>query len=375
MISNRSITESAVRLYNNILKEHWNGRALEGPDPGIRFNARIGRFIKSYFNFMPWADNLLYAQAQKYWIMNNWLMSDLNVANKERCRKIALVCTDYLMSLQQPEGYWEYPNPEWKNRIATIEGNYAAMGLLETYNRTFEGKYLSAAIEWYNFAVNRIGFQEKNSMLAINYFCDRGNTMVPNNSASALRVFAMLAKATNDQQYLETCSGMVDWMNEVQLDSGELPYAVAGTKSANKKDRIHFLCYQYNAFQFLDLLEYFNFSQDSKILPVLEKLAPFVSKGVMETGATRYDCHHDKPEVVYYNTAVGAALNEATNLGMGNYRNLSDLTYERVISLLKTGGGVRFHSEGSYRLLTDRRSYPRYLAMILYHLLMKCQKV
>jgi hypothetical protein len=374
MIPNQALSEAARRLHRYLLKKHWNGQAVVGPDPGIRFNARIGRFIKSYFDFLPWSDNLIYAQAQKYWILSNWLMADLELSEKEECQDIAVTCAEYLLAVQRPEGYWEYPNPEWKDRIATVEGNYATMGLLETYCRTNHEPFLAGAKKWYEFAVEQIGFQGTNGLLAINYFGNRGKLMVPNNSASALRTFAMLASATNDNHYLEYCPGMVTWLNKVQLGTGELPYAVAGSNANGKKDRIHFLCYQYNAFQFLNLVDYFRMTGDSTIWPVLKNLACFVAAGVSETGASWYDCHHEKPEVPYYTIAAGAALRQATQLEIGNYSSIADRAYQRVLSQQRSDGCIAFYSQGNYGVLTDRRSYPRYLSMILYHLLLEIQQ-
>ena len=71
--SSNDLLQAACRLHAYILKEHWDGRALSGPDPGIRISARIGRFVKSYLNFLPWSDRLIYMQANGYWILNNWL--------------------------------------------------------------------------------------------------------------------------------------------------------------------------------------------------------------------------------------------------------------------------------------------------------------
>ncbi len=372
MVSSHKLDNAIKRLYQHILQTHWNGEAVAGPDPGIRFNARIGRFIKSYLSFIPWPDNLAYIQAQKYWILNNWLMVDLNLGDKNQSQDIATACTEYLLTVQQLEGYWEYPNPEWADRIATVEGSYGAMGLLETYRRTQHEPFLAGAIKWYRFVIDQIGFQNRNGFLAINYFKDRGSVMVPNVSASALRMFALLAKATDDDQYLEYAEQLVTWLNHVQQETGELPY---GVNSLGGKNRIHFLCYQYNAFEFMNLADYHHLTQDEAIWPVLEKLADFVAKGVTESGACRYDCHHEKPDVSYYATAAGAALSQATTLGLGNYGELAEQAYQRILSLQKDDGRIAFHSQGNYGFLSDQRSYPRYLSMILYHLLLKSQKV
>jgi hypothetical protein len=364
----RAVTDAATRLYAYLLREHWNGRTLAGPDYGIRFNARAGRFIKSYLSFVPWKDNLVYAQAQGYWILDNWSMADLGLRDQDHCREIAVACSDYLLSAQRPDGYWEYPNPEWKDRIATVEGNYASVGLLETYLRTRHEPYLDAAKRWYEFAINRVGFQGDNGRLAINYFANRRGGKVPNNSASALRTFALLFKATDDRRYLDPCRGMVIWLNEVQLDTGELPYAV---DNPGGTDRVHFLCYQYNAFQLLNLITYYRLTGDEEIVPVLKKLARFVSTGVSAAGAACYDCNHELPEVSYYTAAIAASLSQATMAGLGDYRSLADRVYQRVLSQQNKEGGIAFFSRGNYKLLADRRSYPRSQSMILYHLLLE----
>jgi len=366
-ISTDVLLNAATRLHSYLLKEHWNGQAIVGPDPGIRFNSRVGRFGKSYLNFLPWSDNYIYMQAQGYWIFDNWLMVDL--LSSEQGKDVALGCSEYVLAAQRPEGYWEYPNPEWKGRIATVEGDFAALGLLETYYRTQKASLLAGAKRWYQFVMQGIGFQGSNGLLAINYFANaRRRSMVPNNTTLTLLTLAKLADAAGDDQYLETCKGMVAWLNQVQLETGELPYAVA---SAEGNGRPHFLCYQYNAFEFLDLVQYYSLTGDQAIWPVLEKLPIFLSKGISESGAARYDCDHERPEVPYYAAALAAALSQATVLGIGDFRSLADRAFRRVLSQQRPDGGFEFFSYGNYRVLTDARSYPRYLSMILYHLLLE----
>ena len=58
------LAEVSQSLYRHLLEAHWNGESLTGPDPGIRFNARIGRFVKNYVPWLPWRDQLVYQQAQ-----------------------------------------------------------------------------------------------------------------------------------------------------------------------------------------------------------------------------------------------------------------------------------------------------------------------
>jgi len=369
LVTTDELLDAVQRLYNYMIKQHWNGQAVVGPDPGIRFNARFGRFIKNYLKFFPWPDNYVYLQAQGYWIINNWLMAKL--FDNDAYSDVARNCSRYVLSIQQTEGYWEYPNPEWKKRIATVEGCFGALGLLESYNQTRCEHFLIGAKQWYHYMVNKVGFQNVgDGMLAINYFSNLEGTKVPNNSTLALQFLAKLAYATGDDQFLATSDGMVAWLNHVQLDTGELPYAVG---QPGEVDRPHFLCYQYNAFELLDLLDYYHLTDDKAIWSVIERLVSFLSNGLTETGTARYDCSHTTPEVTYYTTVVAQALSQATNLGIENYSSLVNTAYRRVLSLQKADGSFNFHSRANFIFLSDQRSYPRYLSMILNHLLREYQ--
>jgi hypothetical protein len=362
----QSVEWSALRLHSYLLKRHWNGEALAGPDVGIRFNARAGRFVKGYLPFR-WRDELSYSQAQGYWIVTNWLIHDRDGA--EEPKAVALAAADGLLHRQQPGGYWEYPNPEWRGRIATVEGNYATLGLLHAYERTGDDRYFDGAQQWYRFLLDETGFQEMDGRLAVNYFANRAGGMVPNNSTLTVKTLARLAEVSGDDDYLERCPGMVAFIRHAQLETGELPYAVDPSGGG----RVHFLCFQYNAFELLDLVEYHRASGDASVLPVIEGLARYLSGGVTASGAARYDCSHDRPTVLYYTAAVGAALRAATGLGLGDYDALASAAYADVLSAQRADGGMSYFSRGDYRVLSDRRSYPRNLAMILYHLLLEAE--
>lgn len=367
-VSNDELLGAALHLHNHILKNHWNGETISGPDPGIRFNARFGRFVKNYLNFLPWSDNLRYLQAQGYWILDNWLMADL--LGEDRFRQIAATCSEYVLASQRSAGYWDYPNPEWKSRIATVEGCFAALGLLESYARLGHERFLNGAKKWYKYLIDGVGFRKQadEGMLAINYFAHNSGHGggVPNNSTMVLWVLARLAEVTGDDQFLATAPNMVAWLNHAQLPSGELPYAIG---ASDEKNRPHFLCFQYNAFEFMDLAQYHRITGDVAIWPLMERLAGYLATALTDTGAARYDCAHETPEVTYYTSAVAQALNQATLLGLGDYQQMSACAFKRVLSQQRSDGGFEFYSRFNYRFLSDRRSYPRYLAMTLNHFL------
>ncbi len=367
-IASQTLSNAAKSLHSYLLKTHWSGHALVGPDSGIRFNARIGRFIKSYGGFLPWQDDCTYMQAQGYWILSNWLMSDTEKDGLSA--DLAATCSEYVLQRQCPAGYWEYPNPEWKGRIATVEGCFAALGLIESYARTGEDAFLAGAKKWHRFMVEETGFQGSEDTLAVNYFSNVSGGMVPNNTTLALMMLARLAEVTGDERYLEQGKGMVKFLERVQQPSGELPYSVI---SLTEEGRPHFLCFQYNAFEFMDLAQYHRITGDETVWKVMDKLARYLSTGLSDAGFTRYDCQHEHPQVLYYTTALGEALSQATLLGLGDYREIADRALEKVLSFQKKDGGFAFFSRANYGILADRRSYPRNLSMMLYHLLLEAR--
>ncbi len=361
---------AAHQLHGYLVAAHWTpDGVLAGPDPGIRFNARVGRFAKSYSRRLPWTDDLVYLQAQGYWILDNWLLHD--ATSQDRYEQLAVRTSESVLGLQHDDGHWAYPNPEWSGRVATVEGCFAALGLLESYARTGRTEFLDGATRWHSYLRGAIGFrsQPRAGMLAVNYFAHSpGNGGgVPNNSTLLLWTAARLAEVTGDQDFLREAPDMLRWLEHVQQPDGELPYAVGAHAG---RTRVHFLCYQYNAFEFMDLVHYHRITGDPGALPVLEGLAAYLTGGLVG-GTARYDCTHLKPEVAYYATAVARALSQAHGLGMADGSAEVAAAYRRTLAHQEADGSFAFHSRNNYRFLTDRRSYPRYLSMMLHHLLLE----
>src|SRR5262245_57169697 len=148
--------QAGLKLNQYLVANHWQGQALIGPDPGIRFNYRIGRFIKGYFGRKFWKDNLYYLQGQGYWVLGNWEL--FARTGEETYREIALRCSEYMLAQQRDDGAWDYPNPEWRGRVATAEGTWGVLGLLETYRQTRDQRFLKGILEWYKFLLEEIGF-------------------------------------------------------------------------------------------------------------------------------------------------------------------------------------------------------------------------
>lgn len=356
---------AAKKLHQFLVSKHWNGEALIGPDPGVRFNYRIGRFIKSYIRRVRWNDDLYYLQAQGYWVLGGWKL--FTRIGEEAYRDIAVRCSKYILKQQRDDGAWDYPNPEWKGRTTTYEGTWGSLGLLETYRQTADRTFLRGALRWHEFLIEGIGFQQIGDELAVNYFGNRVGPRVPNSSATTLRFLSELTDVTGDRAYLKPCAGLLTFMQRVQKPTGEFPYAVGGvTNTAYHQP--HFQCYQYNAFECLNLIRYYELIGGSTVQALVAKVLNFLREGLGEYGYAFYACGNQYRTVTYHTAALGAAFAKASQLGIEGYDSLADRAYAYLLRLQGPDGGF-LHSQRDYRLLTDHRSYPRHLAMILYHLL------
>ena len=362
MPTRQELLDAAERLHAHILRRHYSAGLVQGPDAGIRFNLRLWRFFKSALDFLPWKDDYVFMQSQGYWILANWMLHE--ATSERRYHDVALEATEATLLLQQPQGYWIYPLPLRKHLIATVEGNWGAIGLLASHAREPRQDFLAGAIRWYDYLVGTIGFQPHTSGKAINYF-DKPRGKIPNNSVEATWFFLRLWQATGEARFLAHVESMLDFLAAVQLPSGELPYIVEGPY---ERRRIHYLCYQYNAFQFLKLAWSDALLPDSRTRKILSSLAQFLMKGVTATGASAVDCSHRMPETDYFTAVLAAALNEAAKQKVIENTDLSDRCYARVLARQRPDGSFAY-STGDYALLRDGRSYPRQQVMTLFHLL------
>jgi len=365
MPAREELLQAATRLHAYLVRRHYHAGLLHGPDPGVRFNLRAWRFLKSAFDFLPWHDDYVFTQTQGYWVLGSWLLH--GATGDRRYRDIALQSSQATLALETPDGYWRYPLPERKHLIATLEGIWGGSALLASFHRERRQDLLDGAIRAYEFIVSRIGFQNHARGKVINYF-DRPRGKVTNNSVIAAWYFLRLWKATGDDRFLEHVPGLLEFVAAEQLESGELPYIV---DSPLERGRPHYLCFQYNAYQFLHLAWSHALKPGCVPEGVLKKLARYLERGVQPTGACALNCSkagRGGSEVHYYTAALGAALHEACRIGLGLDPELGERCYRRVLAAQNPDGSFD-HSLGDYGFLRDRRSYPRYQAMTLFHLL------
>lgn len=332
-----------------------------GPTLGKRYYYYTIRLLRSYLPVLPREKEILY-QGLGYWIKSNWKLFD--ITKNPVYKKDALACSDFIVDSQSKEGNWPYPQRLIKCNINTNNGTWASLGLLESYKRTRNEKYLSSALEWYNLLTNVVGFQKYKDALSINY-AKPPIKKVPNNTSFNLWFFAELSNLTNDLQYMQYTRKMIRFLEYTQMKNGELMYHT---------EKPHYLCFNYNSFEFLDLLEFYKLTNDNTVHSIMQRLIEFVSTGVNKNGSVRFNCFKKHPIIIYYSASVGCALLQATKMDFGDFMDLEREAYEYVLSSQKPDGGFPY-SRKEYAILSDQTAYPFTNAYILYHLLTKAEQM
>ena len=185
------------------------------------------------------------------------------------------------------------------------------------------------------------------------------------------RFLAELADATGDRSYLQQSGGMVTFMQRAQKPNGEFPYMVEGT-TLGARYREHFQCYQYNAFECLDLMQYYELTHDSAMRPLIGNCLGFLAGGVARDGHVFLDCGKGSGHTFYHTAVLGAAFAMAGCLGFAGYESLCDQTFAYLLAQQRKDGSFAY-SSADYHILQDQRSYPRNLSMILFHFLVNVQ--
>jgi hypothetical protein len=360
--------ESARRLHAHLARHHVHGDRLEGPDQGVRWNIRVWRFAKSYLPVFP-RERFFFLQGQGYWSLASWTLFDLTAdpAYRDHARR---ACRAILES-QREDGSWAYPLRERRHLVATVEGDFGAVALIEAHRRGLGEPYLAGARKWHGYVEREIGYQAHPSGgLAVNYF-QQPRGMVPNNTAEWIWTLGRLARATAESRFLDRVPALLTFLEAVMLPSGELPYELASSHPrsvAESRTRIHYLCFQYNAFQCMKLAWYALEHRDPRARALAVRLASFLATGVTHSGAVRASCGSVEPEVIYYGDAVGYALHLVTRAGWADHAAAAERAFAFVRSRQRPDGGFRYFSRGDYHVLSDRNEYPRYLASTLFHL-------
>ncbi|MEO7867206.1 MAG: hypothetical protein ABIU54_06180 [Candidatus Eisenbacteria bacterium] len=361
--SSPRLLAAARALHAYLLAHHVHGGQLAGADQGVRWNIRIWRFVKSYLPFLRPRERYYFLQGQAYLAFASWTLGDLTgeLAYHEAARAATRVIRD----TQRADGAWAYPLPERRHLVATVEGDFGAVAMLDAFERDGDRAWLDSALRWHAYLEREIGYQQHPSGLCVNYF-QKPRGMVPNNTCEWIWVLGRFASATGDSAYRANIPALLGFLEAVMLPSGELPYELAGPHES--RTQLHYLCYQYNAFQCMKLAWYAHQHDDARARALAVRLADYLATGVLPSGAVRASCLSVQPEVLYYADAVGMALRTVSAFGWADHHEAADRAFRFVLSHQRPDGGLDYFSRGDYGVLSDRNEYPRYLAMSMYHL-------
>jgi hypothetical protein len=354
---------AARRLHAHLAARHLHEGRLAGADQGVRWNIRVWRFVKSYLPSLRPLECYYFIQGQAYWALASWTLGDLT--GEPAYHDAARAATRVIAATQRPDGAWDYPLPERRHLVATVEGDFGAVALLEGYRRDAERTWLEGAHRWYEYVEREIGYQEHPGGLAVNYF-QKPRGLVPNNTCEWIWVLGLLASATGESRYLERVPALLGFLEAAQLPSGELPYELAGV--GEPRTRVHYLCHQYNAFQCMKLAWFAEAHGDARARGLAVRVSDFLATGVLDSGAVRASCSSALPEVIYYADAVAMALHAVSRPGWRAHGALADRAFGWVLRQQRADGGFPRFSRGDYYVFSDRNEYPRYLAMTLFHL-------
>jgi hypothetical protein len=307
-------------------------------------------------------------QTQGYWVLANWRMA---TSGHPTAAALATTCCERIVAAQRADGAWVFPDPEWRDRVTTVEGLWASFALMETYQQTGESRWLEPVLVWDRFFKEQIGFQTYRNGLAVNYFAGRVDSLVPNNSFSAIRYLARLDQATGRSENRGTIDRLFNFLELTQQSSGEFPYEL------NNPRMQHFQCFQYHGFLLLDMLDYFAVTGDQRAVPIMQGLGRFLITGVTAAGDVLYQCGVPHRHVNYHAAVTMAALQQfwlqcptACDDRLAEQVQTLVPRIERQLLGRQRADGSLPHSRGDYRVLSDQRSYPRYLAMMLLHFLL-----
>ncbi len=244
------------------------------------------------------------------------------------------------------------------------------MAILETFHRTQYEEFLDGAQSWFAYLRENTPILEVDGTLAVNYFVGKLSARVTNKCVTLLRFLVELRRVCGTQEYVELEAGLMAFVDSVQMKSGELPYAVHQT--SDLETRPHFQCYQYNAFEYLNLVRYHELTGEARSRRIAERIAEFLPQGLDRDGSAFFDCSHGPRRVVYHGVAVATALSVSAARGREPHADLARTSMEWALGRQRSDGAFTYLLRDS-GFLADRRCYPRNHSMILMHLLTASQ--
>ena len=244
-----------------------------------------------------------------------------------------------------------------------MDGDTAALALFKGYVLLNNRDYLDAALKWCDYILTKKGYTiTPKGGLSFNYFINGGKTeFIPNATTITLRALGNAYQVTQDEKYLKLIPKAIKFLNESQLPSGELRYNIYKT---------HYRCPQYNAFEFIDLYDYYKATNDEAVIKIMKKLIEYLIPKVNDDGSVPFGCFHERPLIYYHSAVVGAALANGYELnGKKICLKNADKCMKFVMSHQNEDGTISYGRKALLKIFNDNVLYPRLTAYIGYHLI------
>ena len=217
----------------------------------------------------------------------------MRATGEARYRDLALESTAATLRLQHARGIWVLSASRAQHLIATVEGDWGAIGLLASYAREPRQEYLAGALRWYDYLVNRIGFQDAPPGKAINYFHRPRGKDAEQLGGGGVAFSAACGRRQGRSDFSSTCRAMLEFIAATQLPSGELPYIVAGQYESGREPLSLF---SVQCFSVLEAGVGRGAASSRRQGAILARARKFLAKGVTPSGASAADCSSERPK-------------------------------------------------------------------------------
>jgi len=141
------------------------------------------------------------------------LIDTAKYLNREDLVSRAVLCADWLLSIQKPSGGWQSGYVADNKPEVVFNTGQIIRGMIATYLETKNEKYLDAAIKGGNWLVeiqNEMGYWDKHAYL----------NMIRAYDAYVSAPLAHLGQVTNGSKYSDAASKQIDWViNEMQTEN------------------------------------------------------------------------------------------------------------------------------------------------------------
>lgn len=354
--------ESIEKLSDAIEQYRTTNGSIKEPAMGIGLKGRIFRVFNNitYSLKMSLLFKSTTAACNGYVaLMNLKLYKNTKL---KRYSQRAIKSLDWIVKTQSKRGFWYYNIPGWKNKIALVDGDTAALALFNGYLLLKNSNYLKSALKWCDLIISRKCYNLTSKKgLCFNYFINEEKTsLTPNVTTFALRVLGNAYQITRDNKYIKLTPKAIKFLKKSQLSSGELRYNV---------DKEHYRCPQYNAFEFLDLNDYYECTNDKTVINMMKKIIEYLIPKVNIDGSVPFSCNKKLPLIYYHSTVVGAAL------AVGYKLINKDICLQNALKCAKfvtthqlSDGAIPYGKKTLLKIFNEKISYPRVTAFIGYHL-------